>query len=199
MESAVGDRRQSSYLEYLPAVYSEHEFVGRFLMIFESILTPIERMVDNIELYFDPKVTPEDFLPWISSWLDLVLDENWPVEKRRRLICSALELYCWRGTRRGLKEYLRVYTGVEPIITEHLGGIRLDGQAGLGENTVLGEGLDHCFTVELELEDTAAIDIDRVKAIIDVEKPAHTAYTLHVVPKRDLTPIEAADSGGQGD
>jgi len=172
--------------------------MGRFLMIFENILTPIERVADHIEFYLDPRLMPEDFLPWIASWLDLVLDENWPLEKRRRLIRSAVELYRWRGTRRGMKEYLEVYTGVEPEITEHLGGIRLDKQSRLGENTVLGEGQDHCFSVTLELEDPGDIDVESVKAIIEAEKPAHTAYILHIVPK-DPAMVEEANSEAQGD
>jgi len=199
VDNAVADRVQSSYLKYLPAFYSGDEFMERFLMIFENILTPIERVVDHIELYLDPTVMPEDFLSWIASWLDLVLDENWLVEKRRKLISSAVELYRWRGTRRGLKEYLTVYTGVEPVITEHLGGIRLDGQARLGENTFLGEGRDHCFSVTLELVDTAAIDLEGVKAIIEAEKPAHTTYTLHLVTEGDSATAEDANSEAHSD
>jgi phage tail-like protein len=199
MVNAVAEDVQSDYLKYLPAFYSADNFMGRFLMIFESIFTPIERMVDHIELYLDPAIMPEDFLPWIASWLDLVLDENWPVEKRRRLVSSAVDLYRWRGTRRGLREYLTVYTSVEPMITEHLGGVSLDGQARLGENTVLGEGRDHCFTVTLEVDDVFAIDLDRVKAIIEAEKPAHTAYILHVVAKADSAAAAEVDSEAQGD
>jgi len=181
--STVDERIHSSYLKYLPAFYSEDEFMGRFLMIFENILTPIERMASHIDLYLDPRMMPEELIPWIASWLDLVLDDNWPLEKRRALISSAVELYRWRGTKRGLKEYLELYTGAEAIITEHVAGIKLGEQSRLGENTVLGEGFNHCFTVTLELTDPGAIDADRVKAIIEAEKPAHTAYTLHIVRK----------------
>lgn len=182
MVNAVAEDTRSGYLKHLPAFYSADDFMGRFLLVFENILTPIERTVDNIDLYFGPTMMPEDLLPWIASWLDLVLDENWPVEKRRRLVATAVELYRWRGTRHGLRKYLSVYTGVEPTITEHMGGIGLDGQARLGQNTVLGEGHDHCFTVTLEVDDPSTLDIGRVKAIVEAEKPAHTAYTLQLVP-----------------
>ncbi|MFQ5873059.1 MAG: phage tail protein [Dehalococcoidia bacterium] len=198
MENAVAQNLQSSYLKHLPAFYSEDEFMGRFLMIFEDILTPIQRALDHVELYFDPKMMPEDLLPWLASWVDLVLDENWPVEKRRKLLGSAVELYRWRGTRRGLREYLRVYSGVEPVITEHIGGISLDKQFRLGYNTLLGEGQDHCFTVTLELEDMASIDLEMVRAIIEAEKPAHTAYTLRLVPKSDAKAAEEASSDVSG-
>lgn len=192
MANAVAERKGARLLEYLPAFCSADDFLGRFLLVFEDILTPIEGVVGQAHLYLDPGMMPQEFLPWIASWLDLVLDENWPVDKRRNLVRSAVELYRWRGTRRGLREYVRVYTGVEPTITEHLGGIALGSQAHLGENTVLGEGRDHCFTVTLEVEDPEAIDVQRVKTIIEAEKPAHTAYILNVVHRAEPAATEAA-------
>jgi len=199
LEQAIAENVRSSYLNYLPALYSKDEFLKRLLMIFVNIMAPIQWRVDHIELCFDPKMMPEDFLPWIADWLDLVLDENWPLEKRRALVGSAVELYQWRGTRRGLKEYLRVYTGAEPVITEHFGGIRLENESKLGYNTVLGGGRDHCFTVTLELEDTAPIDEQMVKAIIEAEKPAHTAYTLELMRKSDSKSAAGTNSAAESD
>ena len=173
----------SKYLKYLPAVYSENEFIGRFLNIFEDIFTPIERTIDQIYLHFDPDMTPQELLPWLASWVNLVLDEEWPVEKRRQLISAAVQLYQLRGTRRGLSEYLRIYTGVQPIIIEHHGGIRLGEASQLGWNTVLGEGQGHSFTVTLELEPSSVVDLRKVRAIIEAEKPAHAAYHLEIVRK----------------
>ena len=177
----AGDHKPSSYLYYLPAIFSDDEFVGRFLNIFESIVTPIEGVIEQIHLYFDPKLAPARLLPWLASWVDLVLDESWPLEKRRELISSAVELYRLRATRRGLSEYLRIYTGVQPEITEHFGGMRLGQQSRLGWTTILGDGQDHCFTVTLRLDDPSAVDLQRVRAIIEAEKPAHVAYTLKIV------------------
>ena len=183
MTEAEAVEEKSSYLKYLPAIYSEDEFIGRFLKIFEDILSPIEGVIDNITLYLDPQTVPADLLPWLASWLELALDENWPLEKRRRLVGSAVDLYIWRGTKRGLREYLKVYTGVEPEIIEHFGGIKLHQSTRLGENTILGEGRDYCFTVTLAMDNPTKADITRIKAIIEAEKPAHTAYELHIVPE----------------
>src|SRR5262245_1161043 len=60
---------RSSYLDYLPGVYHENDFMARFLLIFEHILSPIERTVANSSEYIDPGTTPDDFLPWLGSWL----------------------------------------------------------------------------------------------------------------------------------
>lgn len=174
---------KSSYLEYLPAIYSQGDFMGRFLMIFESVLGPIEGVIDNISHYFDAGTAPEELLPWLASWVNLALDETWPLERRRELVGSAVELFRDRGTRRGMREYLRVYSGVEPRITEDFGGISLAGNAKLGVNTVLGAGRPHTFNVTLELEDPDSVKVEQLKAIIEAEKPAHSAYTLEILRK----------------
>ena len=181
-ETALAKR--SSYVKYLPSIYSESDFIGRFLMIFESIMGPLEAVADNLAYYFDPSTTPRELLPWLASWVDLVLDESWPLERRRGLVRSAVYLFQWRGTRHGLSEYLRVYTGTEPKITEDFGGIPLTGVARLGRDTILGGGNYNTFNVTLEMDDPDSVEVDQLKAIIDAEKPAHASYSLQVIPKR---------------
>jgi len=183
---------QSSYIEYLPALFRDDEFMTQFLLIFESILKPIENTVDNAALYFDPLMTPESLLPWLASWVDLTLDPTWPEERRRELVGSAAELYRWRGTKRGLIESLRIYTGSVPEISEYIPGMSLDQETKLGINTQLGSsGEGHHFTVILELGEDSEIDVGTVKAIIEAQKPAHTAYTLQIIRSNQ----EQQDSG----
>ncbi len=175
--------RQSSYIQYLPALYREDDFAARFLHIFEDIFNSIENTVDNIPFYFDPAVTPEPFLPWFGFWFGLVLDERWSETKRRKLIKSAAELYRWRGTKKGLSEYLQIYTGVEPRITEQgfAEGMRLGESSKLGTPIQIGgTGSIFSFTVELKLQEKSDIDTEVIKSIIEIQKPAHTAYSLNI-------------------
>lgn len=183
LESADNKDSASPYLQYLPAMYRRDEFIGRFLRIFEDIIQPIEGAVDNIPYYFDPGVTPEPLLPWLASWLGLVLNERWPVARRRNLIKSAVELYRWRGTKRGLSEYLRIYTGVVAQITEPVvrPKAKLDSGTKLGAKAYLGGGQPFTFNVTIAAQDLAEVDIDIVRAIIESQKPAHTTYTLKVL------------------
>ncbi|MFC1894096.1 phage tail protein [Chloroflexota bacterium] len=175
---------QSSYLEYLPALYRDDEFMGQFLLILESIMKPIENTVDNLPLHFDPLLTPEPLLPWLAYWLDLTLDPGWPMERRRELVKSAAELYRWRGTRRGLAEYLRIYTGSIPEISEYIPGMRLEDETKLGINTKLGSsGAGHHFTVSLELDGNHGININTVKSIIEAQKTS--PHHLHPTGKTE--------------
>jgi len=180
-DNGKGAKMRSSYLQHLPGLYRDDEFMGQFLLVFESIMKPLENTVSSLPVYFDPMVAPESLLEWLAYWVDLAPDTTWPIERRRELVKSAAELYRWRGTRRGLAEHLRIYTGSVPEISEHVQGMRLDHDTRLGINTQLGtSGAGNHFTVSLELDSPDSIDINNVRAIIEAQKPAHTAYTLQV-------------------
>jgi phage tail-like protein len=157
----------SRLLRYLPDIYSDGRggglFLDGFLRVFDSIWQPLERQIDYLYAYFDPRLAPSDFLPWLGTWVDLVLDENWSEARRRNLIQHAVELYRRRGTARALRDYLTIFTGTEPEIIE-------DGDAA---------NLFH-FTVSFRVNDPGALDQDRIRRIIEEEKPAHTTYTLKV-------------------
>jgi phage tail-like protein len=171
--------RKSSYLKYLPEIYQDDAVMGQLLLLFESILSPIERTIDNIVSYIDPSITPEHLFPWLASWLDLSLDPTWPEDRRRALIRSAAELYRWRGTRWGLATYLKIYTGSEPEILEYMEGILLDGDSKLGSRAQLGSGEAwYHFTVLLPVDEDSNILENKVRRIIESQKPAHSTYTL---------------------
>ena len=171
----------SDYLQYLPGFYRDDEFMERFLLIFESIMKPLENMVGGMDVYFDPRLAPETLLPWLAFWVGLSLEPDWPIDRRRELVKSAFWLYRWQGTKRGLAEYLRIYTGSRPDIIEYIPGMVLEGDTKLGNNTRLGSsGTGHHFTVSLELESGSKISEDTIRAIIEAQKPAHTAYSLEL-------------------
>ena len=162
----MDENHTSSLLKYLPNSYSDDDFMGGFLNIFEALWLPLDRQIDQLYAYFDPLLTPAEFLPWLGTWVDLVLDENWPESRRRILIENAADLYRRRGTTGALRDYLAIYLGTTPTIVE-------DGL----------DGNPFHFSVTIRTGDSLdpdSFDQDRVRRIIDEEKPAHTIYTLTV-------------------
>ena len=153
----------SRLLTYLPSIYADDPFLGSFLNIFDSIWLPLERQIDQLYAYFDPRLTPAEFLPWLATWVDLTLDENWPLDRRRALIRSAADLYRRRGTKGALRDYLAIYMGVQPDIVEDD-----------------ARGNPFHFSVVFHVNEPAALDQDRIKRIVEEEKPAHTTYTLRI-------------------
>ena len=109
---------QSRYVEHLPVIFQEDDFLGRYLLLFESVWEPLERRQDHVPFYFDPRTSPDSFLPWLASWLNVSFNEHWPEPRRRRLLAEAVDLYRWRGTRYGLARMLEVCGGVSAEVTE---------------------------------------------------------------------------------
>ncbi|HEY9206930.1 MAG TPA: phage tail protein I [Candidatus Methanoperedens sp.] len=112
-----------SYLRYLPAIYQEdpssREFLERFLSIFETVFNDLEIEISEIFKYFDPDTTPENFLSWLASWVNIVLEEDWREEKKREFIRWASFLYKFKGTLSGIEKLIEIYTGKKPIILEN--------------------------------------------------------------------------------
>jgi phage tail-like protein len=158
---------RSSYLDLLPGIYHESEFLGRFLLIFEHILGPVDRTVANIPEYFDAGVAPPEFVPWLASWLGIALDARWPVERQRDVIREAPELFRWRGTRRGLSRFLELYLGSPPEIDQPtLREIAADRTRAFR------------FTVRVRAARAAGLSRPLVESIIELEKPAFAACSL---------------------
>ncbi len=182
------------YLRYLPAIYQDDELMGRFLMLFESFLAPIEGQIQNQEKYLDPLLAPPDFLPWLASWTGLVLDYQLPVERRRQLVKQMSALYKKRGTRWALQRFLEVFTGGTVEITEHYSrNFLLGNEAFLGPGVALGtRNIPNTFNVAIQLKpeidgvekdqnpDQGQILRRKIEAIIEAEKPAHTGYDLQI-------------------
>lgn len=114
----MNEQAKNRYLEYLPAIYQQDPLLRQFLIPFEQVVTGFENLLSEIDRYFAPAHAPTDFLPWLAGWVALMLDEEWREDKRRILIANAMELYKLRGTTTGLREYLKIYTGLEPNIRE---------------------------------------------------------------------------------
>jgi phage tail-like protein len=192
---------KGSYLQYLPALFEQDEFMTRFLMLFESFWSPIDRQVQNIEQYFDPDMTPAVFLPWLASWFNLTLDDTWAEDQQRELLGLVMWLYRRRGTRVALHRYLEILTRhpVE-IVERRARNLMLGKGARLGVGVAVGTGnRPHSFAVKLQLppihvspgldEEAAKREAARreskrrtlIERLIQGEKPAHTTYHLEIV------------------
>lgn len=160
---------RSSYLDYLPAIYAENDFMGRFLMIFESILGPLDRTSLDLHHLLDPTVCPPDLLAWLGGWLGLVLDDRWPVERRRAIVGGASDLYRWRGTPRGLREFVRLYTGYVPDILEPTSA-----------QVAADRSLAFSFVLRLQVPAGAIVSQELLETIVEVEKPAFARYIVNI-------------------
>lgn len=163
----------------LPSVLQEDKFVVDLVDSLDDVLAPIYLVLDCLEAYFDPRLTPEDFLGWMSYWVAVDLDETWGEPRRRELVASALSLYRKRGTVAGLTDHVRIYTGVDPVIEES-GGVTYSTVA----KAAARPGSDSPFLkVKVEVGKDSHVNEDRVKAIVDKGRPAHIRPMVELVKR----------------
>ncbi|MEM7579516.1 MAG: phage tail protein [Mastigocoleus sp.] len=185
-------RSSSLYLNFLPATYRDVDFIGRFLKICEQSFEPSVNILDNLWAYLDPLTAPQAFLPFLSHWVAWQESVQIDQKKQRQLIKNAIQIYQWRGTRRGLRFYLHLATNLpldEHIsdeaekhisITENFSKGLIFGEAKIGEDSVLGGELPFHFTVNLRPGEHIQIDEKLVKKVIEQEKPAFCTYELYI-------------------
>lgn len=195
----------STYLNYLPAIFHDDPFLGRFLLAFETILSQaspdhpaaLEASIARSHIYLKPLVsgpdnerTPPSFLPWLAGWVALTLRDDWDEETQRKFIREVVILYRLRGTKAGLKRLLQIYLGEQTPITIY--------------DDALDFGFEpppHFFQVEITVNDRDAAALRRkqqiAQAIIEQEKPAHAFYALQIlVPTMRLLSAERATQLG---
>ena len=142
------------YLRRIPRLFSRDEvdasFLRRYLAIAEGFLGETEARAADRNVLLTPRATPDDALPWLASFVGLVLDERWAraprpggrtADARRAIVAQAAWLFRFRGTVPGLKRFIELYVGVDVVILEKF-RLRGLGGATLGDvsSSVLGGG-----------------------------------------------------------
>jgi phage tail-like protein len=116
-----------SLRRYLPRAFGPDpvsaDFADRLLGVFDEGFRTVERKIDRIADYFDPRSAPAtsptpgapDMLSWLASWVGVTFDRAWPVARRRRFLMSVAKLYPCRGTLPGLRAALNLFLGLDDL------------------------------------------------------------------------------------
>jgi len=182
---------KGKYLRYLPELYEGDDFTSRFLMLFEGFWKPVAQQIDQMDHYFDPDMTPPEFLPWLASWIGMPIEPSLPSERMRAMLKQAIMLFQCRGTAHALKTYLEIYTDGKVEIEEQRADNFVIGERGkLGENIALGTNNQPDFlrvrlqATQKEIERSgysSAMYQRKMKEIIGAMIPAHTRFEVNGV------------------
>jgi len=187
------------YLQYLPRIFKEGigpevEFLGKYLKIFEALLSGREDgpggqevigLEDRIALFInclDAGLTPvqevtystggpvldSPFLTYLAQWVALVFDQNWSLSKKRQWLQKIVPLYKKRGTKSGLVEYLNMFVGRQVVVEELPGGFIIAVNSTIGSDTFIAGAPAYYFRVKINYgfpEDGEPFDINEWKNI----------------------------------
>jgi phage tail-like protein len=164
--------------EALPAIFQEDPVVMRLVSAFDDVLAPAINSLDNLPSYLDPALTPDDFLDWLAGWVGVLLDETWPIERRRAFVAVAADLYRTRGTAEGLAAHVRLFTAGEVEVVES-GGAAWSSSPGAA---VPGTP---AFSLAVRVKPPAKVTVDpvRLEALVAAAKPAHVVHTVEIVAR----------------
>jgi phage tail-like protein len=169
--------------QYLPELYREQtfgtaadgtapatseDFLGRLLANFEGMLTPLEDSIAAAWRLTDPRLTPDEALPWLAQWIGVSFEPWFPESRRRAWLRCAPDLFKQRGTLGGLRLALEIATNggvsagrvvvledfrmrrtfgtllgvsLDRDYDELLGGPVVSGNSKLGRSLILSDGI----------------------------------------------------------
>ncbi|MEQ1545830.1 phage tail protein [Methyloglobulus sp.] len=183
-------------------------FLHRYLAIFDGFMNELDGPATTRHVLLDPAATHAEVLDWLAGFVGLVLDERWPVPVQRAILAQAAWLFRFRGTVPGITRFLEIYTGSQVFLIEKF---RLRGLGNLGEpggpesRAILGAGFRVGGAIAQQdfnplsgsVEDAfdthahrfsaiipavlSAEQLDVVRHILDVHRPAHTLVDICTV------------------
>jgi phage tail-like protein len=102
--------------------------LSALLAVMEALHQPAEDVLNRLDAHLDPRRAPDEFVTLLARWVDLdrLFREGAATsttagegsttviapERLRLLVRAAARLSQWRGTQKGLREFLELATGV---------------------------------------------------------------------------------------
>jgi len=170
----------------LPSMFLDDAFIQRFCDGLDEVLAPVPSALDNFSAILDPQLTPPDFLEWLAGWVGIEIDHTWPVERRRRMVSGATDMFRRRGTADGLADLVELFVGVRPDIVEGGGSAwsqspdgPLPGEAGA------------VVVVRLRMTQPNPAALSRLDKLVAANKPAHIAHRIEFIAPPKSKPASA--------
>jgi phage tail-like protein len=181
----------------LPAVFQRAVLHGTpldgLLAVMEALHEPSEEVLASIDEYFNPYRTADAFVPYLAQWVDLlpiltrpdrpdapVVEPSSGLGRLRELIASAGELAKWRGTARGLTQFLGTATGERGILID--------------EHPLDDKGRPRPCHLRITAPASCAPHRLLIERIVEVEKPAYTTCEI-VIEGQSNEETERGTSG----
>lgn len=148
--------------------------------IMQFLHADIDKQLSTVEYFFNPCRTPkEEFVDYLGRWTDL--DRLWDSKSSansfvnrelisrdclQELIASAAYLSQWRGTKKGLCQFLNIATGSNNISIQ--------------EN-INNQGEQQSFHFLVQIPDSQKQQLKLIKTIIEQEKPVYISYEIKLI------------------
>lgn len=164
-------------IQSVPPMLAQDTFVQRMMPAFDEVLAPIISTLDCLDSYFDPDITPDDFLRYLSSWVNSHNENELSVPGLRHSVATAVAMSAWRGTTSSLHTRFFPYD-LEAIVLEEGGGVTVNTTATDPETWPDAAPMVATVTITPSKENPNSID--NIIQLIKDYAPAHLQLTIVV-------------------
>ena len=181
---------KESWTQYLPNVYrtglGENSFLDRYLAIFQSMYGDLEQSIRRADRLLDTEITDPRVLEWLAGWIYVDNVSLWPGDRLRRFLKEAVRLYAIRGTRKGLLDMVKLYTGCPAFLVEYmeLEQVMTDVMQRERWERLYGTEKNCCFLLVMETAVSEPGQKKAVEALVESIRPAHISIRLVVLKPR---------------
>lgn len=170
----------------VPAVYQEDPLFAELCHAFDELISPLISAVDCFAAYLDPRLAPDDFLPWLADLVGCT-DPSPDPDTARWLIADAVRSHGVRGTPGAVRSAAARAAGVpdDYVAVDDPGGTRWSTVPFAAHDWPAGRGAVRVLVQQGRHPDDVASD---VRAALQAEAGVHCALDVEI----HLAPAPAA-------
>jgi phage tail-like protein len=162
----------------LPSIYQGEMFIEQFTAGLDAVIAPTIASLDCLDAYIEPDVCPTDFLEWLGDWVGLRLEEDWSIDRRRRVVAAASDMFAKRCTIAGLRREIELYTD---------GVVHVDDPGATHTSAVPGSSFsaghrstDRTVRVTVDVPDGESVNWAGLQELIRHAVPAHLPVEIEL-------------------
>ena len=164
-------------IEAVPPMLAQDTFVQRMMPAFDEVLAPIISTLDCLDSYFDPEITPDDFLRYLSTWVNSHNENELSIPGLRHSVATAVAMSAWRGTPSSLQGRFFPYD-LDNIVLEEGGGVTVSTTA--TDPETWPDAAPMVATVTITPSKDSPNSIDNIIQLIKDYSPAHLQLSVVV-------------------
>jgi phage tail-like protein len=166
----------------LPGIYQDGGFIREFTAGLDEVLAPAVATLDCLHAYIDPSVAPADFVTWLGSWVGVALQEDWPLERRRRFVAAAADLCARRGTAHALADEVAIYSGGVAVVADP-GGVHTSRTPTTPKQRAERRRPERTVQVTVDVPAGAGVNWAALQELIRDAVPAHLPVEIELREK----------------
>lgn len=162
-------------INYTSSMLADDPIAQMICASLDEVLAPIISVLDCYDSYLDAHIAPIDFVRYMSSWILVNPQASWDDMTVRKSLAHAIRFYDFRGTSRGLHDYLKDIFGIDVAIEDS--GSVITSRDSTDPST--WPALEQpSVNISLQGSTVSASSLDLIRTLLTVAVPAHVTATL---------------------